>query len=166
MVAAQRLHQLFTYSPETGEFRVKEVRRGSPAKVGDLCGTVRPDGYLVIRVDGKAYLSHRLAWLYMTGDWPAQEVDHKDRVRSNNAWSNLRASSSTLNKVNRITRKRKYHDLPKSVIPKRGRFQSKVTVGGKTKSLGVYDTPEEAHAAYLSMARSKYGQHLPEGELS
>jgi len=91
-LTSDRLKQLIEYNGLTGEF--KRVSDGAPA------GSVNGDGRLWIRVDCKRYLAHRLAWLYMTGDWPADQIDHRDMDRSNNAFSNLRECSYSQNKMN------------------------------------------------------------------
>ncbi|MBE8590727.1 HNH endonuclease [Pseudomonas sp. MAFF 301449] len=91
-LTAERLKQVIEYNEQTGEF--KRVSDGTPA------GSVNCDGRLWIRVDGKRYLAHRLAWLYVTGAWPADQIDHRDTDKSNNAWANLRECSYSQNKMN------------------------------------------------------------------
>jgi hypothetical protein len=88
-----RLHELVNYDPETGEMRWKVAR--SPIRAGDEVGTIAPDGYRRVMIDGKRYLVHRLAWLMTTGSWPVQMLDHIDHIRSNNRIANLRESNNS-----------------------------------------------------------------------
>lgn len=85
----ERLKELLDYNPETGVF-VNRVRRNNRAKAGDVTGCVGSCGYKRIQINGKLYLSHRLVFLYMEGYLPEHFVDHIDRNKLNNRWSNLR----------------------------------------------------------------------------
>ncbi|MDD0156969.1 HNH endonuclease signature motif containing protein, partial [Shigella flexneri] len=67
--------------------------------VGKVAGTISY-GYNAINIDGVRYFAHRLAWLYVYGEWPKQEIDHIDRNRRNNAISNLRDVSRVVNALN------------------------------------------------------------------
>jgi hypothetical protein len=87
------------YDTISGDF-TRLVSTSRRVKVGDIAGSIRKDGYLHIRVDGKRYLSHRLAWLYVTGSWPDKFVDHKNTDKADNAWDNLRAATSAQNNRN------------------------------------------------------------------
>ena len=66
-------------------------------------GGTHPDGYKQIKIDGRMYLAHRLAWFYMTGAWPEHNLDHINRNRADNRWANLRLAPGTLNENNRST---------------------------------------------------------------
>ena len=94
----ERLKELLSYDPETGIFtRVKNVKG---ALKGAIAGTTHEHGYIIICVDGNDFRAHRLAFFYMDGEWPPERVDHKDRVRDNNIWTNLRKSSNSENNTN------------------------------------------------------------------
>lgn len=95
-----RLKTIFHYSPETGLF-TRAVKTGPNGAIGDVAKSNRR-GRVVIRIDGLNYFGHRLAWLYMTGDWPAIDVDHRDRDPANNVWSNLRDVSGKQNAENSV----------------------------------------------------------------
>lgn len=103
IITAQRLREVVSYSPVVGVFEWR--KGGRRIRRGGLAGAVTKSGYIRICVDGRLYEAHRLAWLYMTGDWPAQCIDHVDGDRSNNAFKNLRlaeyADNSANMKVNR-----------------------------------------------------------------
>ncbi|YP_009965997.1 HNH homing endonuclease (ACLAME 27) [Escherichia phage H8] len=101
MVIQERLKELLEYNPDTGLF-IRLVAVGNQ-KAGNIAGTLRKDGYIQIKVDGKPYLAHQLAFLYMEGYTP-EMVDHINRVRSDNRWVNLRESNNQENQRNKATR--------------------------------------------------------------
>lgn len=94
-----QLQQQLHYNPDTGVFT--RLVRASNMLPGTVAGTVHArDGYVVIRVLGAKYAAHRLAWLYMTGKWPSQEIDHINRDRADNRISNLRDVTHMVNMSN------------------------------------------------------------------
>jgi len=97
------LRRLVHYDLQTGDFT--RIRSSGTAKVGDLLGYQRPDGYLMAQVHGYPYLLHRLAWLYVYGVWP-EEVDHLNHDRSDNRLANLREVTSAENKCNQRRRQK------------------------------------------------------------
>lgn len=155
MVTQDRLKELFRYDPETGNFlRIKGVRK---AAAGVIAGTKALNGYITISVDCKRYYAHRLAWLYMHGSMPVQ-IDHKDRIRDNNIFSNLRAADNSTNNANRIS-PRMMEKRAKGVkmLPS-GRYAASIKAGGVTRHIGVYATELDAAAAYDKEARSRFGE--------
>ncbi len=137
----ERLKQLFRYDPETGLF-TRLVSTNNRVKVGDVAGNSRADGYIKIRVDFDMHYAHRLAWLYMTGEWPAMKIDHVNGDKSDNRWSNLRDVSTTVNSQNVEPRD--------GAIPRGGKWHSRIMVNGKTIELGTYSEKWRASAAYLT----------------
>lgn len=100
----ERLKEVMHYDPLTGQFTwIKTLSRRAVA--GTKSGNPYSNGYLRSCIDGEEILCHRLAWFYMTGIWPDHEVDHKNRVRSDNSWNNLRPSTNSQNKMNRLAHK-------------------------------------------------------------
>ena len=81
MITQARLKELLTYDPETGYFTRNVNVKG--ANAGERAGTITAKGYIAIGIDRKHYLAHRLAFLYMTGEWPKELVDHKDTIKIN-----------------------------------------------------------------------------------
>lgn len=86
MLTVERLREVLEYNPDTGEFSRLKGRR----KVGGISRSNRGYPYIRIKIDGKSYLAQRLAWLYMTGEWPDNEIDHENRNSLDNKWLNLR----------------------------------------------------------------------------
>ena len=97
---------------------------------------------------------HRLAFLYQTGQWPARQVDHINGVRDDNRWSNLRESTNAQNSQNE-RRARSSNTVGFLGVSRHrsGRFRARIVVDGKERSLGLHDTPQIAHSAYLSAKR-------------
>ena len=156
-LTAHTLRELLEYRPETGEFfwRAK-VGRVSP---GDPAGA-REGGYSSIRVANQSHYAHRLAWLYMTGEWPDKLVDHIDRNPANNRWNNLRLASSTENISNSRIPKNNTSGLKGAYWSEARRcwFSTAKSLDGKSVYLGSYPTKEAAHEAYMAFTRAKVGE--------
>lgn len=154
-LTAERLRALLDYDPATGVFTWVMRRRG--VKFGSTAGTPHNAGYITIRVDGTPWLAHRLAWLYMTGEQPPEEVDHENGVRDDNAWTNLRAADPSLNQQNlkgpRRMAGRAVALLGAHYDKTRGNYQAKIKIGGVLHHLGRFPTAEDAHTAYLTAKR-------------
>ena len=150
MLTQERLKELLDYDPETGVF-VWKVNRGRTAKAGTPAGNKNHDGYNRIMVDGKHYMAHRLAWFYVYGVWPANELDHINRERGDNKISNLRKASRLENMWNRARHSNNtsgYAGVSWSKL--HNKWRADIQVNGKGKHLGLFNTPEEAHTAYLA----------------
>jgi hypothetical protein len=102
-LTADVLRAELSYNKSTGLFR-RRVARNNRTKVGDVAGSVNNDGYTMISVLNKSYGAHRLAWLYVIGCWPEAEVDHRNHIRTDNRWRNLRAATKKQNHENELTR--------------------------------------------------------------
>lgn len=149
-LTAQRLRELLNYNPDTGAFTRAVARSNVPA--GSLAGCLNSVGYLVIRIDSRLYLSHRLAWLYMHGGWPEHHIDHINGNTRDNRIANLRDVKNSVNSQNQRSAKQsasnllgahKWHD----------KWTAGIMLNGKKTHLGVFSTPEEAHAAYIEAKR-------------
>lgn len=83
-LTAGRLRELLHYNPETGTFTwIARSAHGSHIRIGAIAGSSpNSNGYLQIRADGRTYKAHRLAWLYVNGEWPRADIDHKNGVRA------------------------------------------------------------------------------------
>jgi hypothetical protein len=162
-ITADRLRELVSYDQTTGNFTWKATRRG--CRPGDPVGTVLPTrqtwrSYRQVMLDRRGYLGHRLAWLYMTGEWPAQgmDIDHINGDGLDNRWSNLRLSTRAENIRNSRAPSSNTSGFKGVSRSKRSRrWQAHIKVDGRSKHLGCFDTPEEAHAAYAVAAVDHYG---------
>jgi len=143
-LTAQRLMELLHYEPTTGQFAWR---------TGRAAGSVHSAGYLEVRVDGNLYLCHRLAWLYVHGDWPAAQIDHINRTRTDNRIANLRECTNQLNCQNVRAHRDGSGLLGTSWEKRRGKWQAGIGINGKRIFLGYHSTREEAHAAYLQAKR-------------
>lgn len=156
-VSIERLRELLSYNPETGEFRWR-VNRGR-IKAGDIAGATNNWGHRQIRIDGTKYQAHRLAWLAMKGSWPLRDIDHKDGDPSNNQFCNLRLATQSQNNANS---RRRIHNRAgyKGVVfcsDRRKPWRAIVGVNKARLFLGYFETAEEAHSAYVEAATRIYG---------
>lgn len=160
MLTRDALIQHFTYDQKTGVFRFRhDVRAGRnraflKARAGDTAGNLSPStGYWYLSIGGRRYAAHRMAFLYMTGAVPPDDIDHINGNKTDNRWSNLRQATRAQNMQNLS---RPHADNTAGFLGverKRGRFAARIAVGGKKLNLGVFNTPEEAHAAYVKAKR-------------
>lgn len=153
-VSVERIRALFDYSPETGEF-TRKVKTGRSTVVGEIVGSPAKNGYLRITVDEVRLYAHRAAFAVMNDSFPVGDVDHIDGDRQNNAWSNLREATRAQNMQN----ERKARAGNKSGLAgahwhaKSGKWTAAVKTDGAKKHLGIFDTAEQAHLAYVSAKR-------------
>lgn len=149
-LTAERLRELLRYDSETGEFHWRGGE-GRPRKK-TKAGCKDKDGYIRIKVDQRLYAAHRLAWLYVHGEWPKHTIDHKNCVRSDNRIENLRdiTREANMQNVKSAPRSNKSSGLLGASWHKAaGDWRANIAVNGKKRHLGRFDTAEEAHAAYL-----------------
>lgn len=154
MLTAERLRELLHYDPETGVFTWR-VNRGGPAKAGSRAGNVnRVLGYLQIRVDRVLYYGHRLAWLYVHGEWPADQQDHVNGMRDDNRLVNLRECTPAENCQNLSIRvSNTSGHIGVSWCSERGKWHARIAVGNRHKHLGRFNSTEAAAAAYQEAKR-------------
>lgn len=151
---AQMLRELLHYNPETGVFTWIIQRRGSrAAPIGAVAGGLDALGYLQVSFKPRTYRCHRLAWLYMTGDWPKHDIDHKDGNRTNNAFINLRDVPRSVNLQNIRMAKSQSKSGILGVHKKGTRWVSSVQLDGQ-QNRASHATPEAAQAAYIARKRA------------
>jgi HNH endonuclease/AP2 domain len=134
-------------------------RTGGRAKAGSIAGSSgHHRGYRYIKIDGKLYASSRLAFLYMTGEWPQHFVDHIDRCRNNDKWDNLRPATRSQNTANRKGINRSGFKGVSWNIKNR-EWVAQIQVNGIKRRLGGFDNPSDAHARYIEAAREAFGEY-------
>lgn len=162
-LTASRLRDLLHYDPETGVFTW--VRPTSNrVKPGSQCQTIGPLGYIVIGVDGVRHYAHRLAWLYMTGGFPVEMIDHSNGRKTDNRWRNLRAASKSQNMRNAGQRANSTSGYTGVGWHKRSaKWRAYIELDGKSVHLGLFDSAEEALVARETAAKREYGPfHWPQ----
>ena len=157
-LTTKELRKILNYDPMTGIFTWKvnagrwgRIKAGTKT-IGSKCDKY---GHLGIRINGKHYLVHRLAWLYMTGKWPSDQIDHKNRISSDNRWSNLREADNSKNNQNKVKAQSNNKIGLLGVSIHRYGFRARIFFNGNQKCLGVYKTPELAHKMYIE-AKMKF----------
>lgn len=137
MVTQNHLKEILHYDPETGVWTWIDAPNHNTRLNGQVAGSCRSDGYRKIRIDTHPYYAGRLAFLYMLGRWPYDEVDYIDRDPKNLKWNNLRDADSSQNKWNRVVQSASgYHGVH--------RCGNKWQVMVGSQYLGVYESLEEA----------------------
>jgi hypothetical protein len=152
MLTQEQLKKIINYNQETGIFTWTDRKHCS----GRTAGGMDVKGYIIIKIYGKTYKSHRLAFLYMDGEMPEGDVDHINGIRDDNRWINLRKATRSEN----IQNLKKAHRSNKStgllgvyLNKKEGSIYSKITINKKVIYLGCFKTAEEAHKIYLTAKR-------------
>jgi hypothetical protein len=149
IISADDLRKLVNYDPDTGRFTWNDVRPYVFSGIDAGCFH-KNTGYIVVTISQRQYKAHRLAWLYVFGEWPSDEIDHKNGDRSDNRISNLRLASSQENNQNRGFDRRNttgYTGVFRSSDNKK--FTSSISHENKRRHLGTFDTPEAAYEEYL-----------------
>jgi hypothetical protein len=140
----EHLKSILHYEPKTGKWKWLVGKRG--ISVGKKAGCSRGI-YTTIGIGKKLYYASNLAWFWMTGEWPAVGVDHKNRNKHDDRWNNLRLATYSQNNTN-IYNPRK-NGLPRGVSKSRSKFTAQICINRKRTFLGRYNTLEEAEQAYL-----------------
>lgn len=134
-------------------------------QIGHIAGCLsKKSGYILIRLEGRLYRAHRLAWLYMTGEWPSEMIDHKDGDRANNRFINLRDARGGQNHHNGRMRKTNSSGY-KGVSWSKGaeKWSAQIKVNWVKIHLGLFEDPYEAHKAYVSAAAKYHGEFANDG---
>lgn len=159
-ITVETVKKYLSYDPTCGTFvwLTCEGNRKNNSRAGMVAGSVKAkSGYNYIWIEGRHYLAHRLAWLYVYGEWPSEHVDHKDGDKLNNRISNLRLASNSQNKSNGKLYKHSTSGF-KGVSKVGKRWKAQIVHGYKLIYLGCHDTKEQAHNAYINKAKELQGE--------
>jgi hypothetical protein len=160
-IDAEQVRVLLSYCPETGVFRWR-VNRGPMAIAGNVAGSPNTKGYWDIGLGGRLYKAHRLAWLYVFGEWPPHQVDHRDGNRRNNAIANLRLATNQQNQANRGPQRNNTSGHKGVSWHRRERkWVAQMKVNGRKVNLGQYADFERACEAYRAAALRTQGEFAP-----
>ena len=156
-ITAERLRELLHYNPDTGVF----TWRAAIGKIvaGDVAGSPSCRGYRQVTVDYRNYKAHRLAWLYMTGAWPKDQIDHINLNKDDNRWRNLRVVDGSKNQANKrahADNKSGFKGVNWHSFARK--WRAAIGVKGKHIHLGFFDTPHQAYAKYCLAARKYHGE--------
>lgn len=161
MLTQERLKEVLTYDKNTGHFTWL-VALSNRTTVGTRAGNTSPKGYRRVMIDNITVMEHRLVWLYVFGVLPNNDLDHINHQRDDNRLCNLREATRKENMQNMLMRKRQNTSgfTCVSLHRKTGKWRAYIVVDYKQKHLGLFDTPEEAHEAYLK-AKAQYHHFQP-----
>ncbi len=155
-LTAEYVRSLLDYDPDTGVFiwcvRPDQRREWNTRYAGYLAGCPGVNGYWQLTIDDVHYLAHRVAWLFVHGYWPPEQVDHIDGNRMNNAILNLRPAAHSENLHNRGAQKNNRSGLKGVSRRPSGKWYARIAVNGKHSYLGNFDSAEKAHGAYCAAA--------------
>lgn len=153
-LTAERIRELLHYDPETGVFT---WRRRADSRfdrwVNRVVGYPDKDGYLTIRIGGKNYFLHRLAWLHAYGIWPTGQIDHINASKTNNKLANLRDVTQSVNMQNRQRALANSKSGVLGVSWKQGRWRAQIKIEGKVFHIGHFTSIDDASIAYLDAKR-------------
>lgn len=156
MISQAQLKEVLEYNPDTGVFTWIKVI--GTRKVGDVAGTER-NGYIAIGINRKLYKAHRLAYLYMTGNFPENFIDHINRIKDDNRWTNLRDATNSQNHANQVKPKNNTSGYRGVCWHKQDKkWRAKIVHMNKSIYLGSYNTPQEASEAYKKKAIELFGE--------
>jgi hypothetical protein len=155
-IDASELRDVLSYDPKTGLFRWVDARNNR-IKAGSIAGTVSRRGYVNIFVRRKNFQAHRLAWLYVCGEWPECQIDHINGDPGDNRFCNLRLATLQQNRMNTKTHRTNVVGL-KGVRRSKKRWRASIRVNRHTINLGSFGCPTAAHLAYCKAAKAHFGE--------
>ena len=162
-LTAEKVRSILDYDPDSGLLTWKD-RPDIPSWLNDrsrgkLAGWTDKKGYTNLQIDGGCYFAHRIIWLWMTGEWPPEQVDHRFRDKADNRWASLRAATHSQNGMNTKMRQNRsglrgahWNSYSKG-------WSSEIRVNNQRTYLGMFSTAEEAHRAYVEASKRLHGDY-------
>ncbi len=153
-----RLREILNYNPETGIFSWKNPNQGKAKKGQIINGWNAGKGYKMVGLDFHRYYLHRLAWQYVYGKPPKNQIDHINCIKTDNRICNLREATATQNAHNMLSRKNISGYKGVYFERRTGKWFSAIRANGKSIHLGTFNAPQKAHDAYAKAARKHFGE--------
>ncbi|KXJ56550.1 MAG: hypothetical protein AXW12_00525 [Thalassospira sp. Nap_22] len=156
MITQEELKAILSYDQETGAFTWLSAH--GPMPKGMTAGTLNKTGYIHIQINGRRYGAHRLAWLWMTGEWPKRQIDHRNNIRNDNRWTNLRKATKSQNCANSLTYKTNTTGFRGVSWHQRDQVYI-AAIGGRVnrRHIGTFRSKEDAARAYDEVAKDIFG---------
>lgn len=156
MITQERVKELFDYDEVTGDL-IRRIAKANQPK-GTIAGSVNSKGHVNVAVDGRMWTAHQIVFVWHHG-WLPPEIDHENRVKTDNRIGNLRPASSTQNKGNiGLLRNNTSGYRGVSFNNRSGKWHTQIKIKGKQTYLGRFDTPEQAALRYNEVAREYFGE--------
>ena len=157
-ITQNQLRELLRYDPETGLLWWMRRKSGSRYPITVPAGVTRKDGYRVIGLNYGRHYGHHLAWLYMTGEWPENEIDHINGDPSDNRWVNLRAATHAQNLANKKREKGNVSGYKGVWLEQNNKYYCDVRANGIKVRGGPFLTAEAAFALREAIAKILHGE--------
>lgn len=144
-ITQKEIRKHFSYNKKTGILRWKKLTKFSKSKIGDEVGSFTTHRYLETWFKKKKYKVHRLIWFGMKGYWPENDIDHINRIPSDNRWNNLREISHQCNMRNcKISKNNTSGIVGVSYVKQKNKWQSQITINKKAYGMGQFEDFDEA----------------------
>ena len=154
----EEVSPLLRYEPSTGKFFW--LKSTGKAVVGAEAGSIMSKGYRFISVKSRPYYAHRLSWLFSTGEWPSEDLDHINMVRDDNRFENLRLANKSQNRHNqRIPKNNTSGYKGVTWCKSCKKWQVSIKVGGKRTYLGFYTDLEQAAVVRAEATMRYHGEY-------
>lgn len=168
-LTAQIIRDLLVYDPITGLFRWRNAAgRWGRIPAGSVAGNIsKVHGYRQIGLggNGKTVRATHLAWLYMTGEWPVLQIDHRNGLESDDRWENLRLATGSQNKANSSRYKNNTSGVT-GVVYENGKgrkhWRAILSMNGQKINIGRFMTKEEAIEARREAEQKYHGEFVRE----
>lgn len=162
-IPLEELRKILDYDKDTGVFTRKQSSHRN--YVGKRAGTLHHTGYRFIRLSGKVYAEHRLAWLYVHGEILGDVIDHIDGNKSNNKISNLRCATRSDNNCNALRRKDNSSGIKGINWHKvTNKWMCRVQHDGDRVILGYFNSIEEANEVLIEYRETVHGEFTNHGD--
>src|SRR5262245_37502188 len=155
LITHDQLLDLLWYDPETGEFHWHN--RGLGRRKHGRAGSHNRGAYWLLHLEGRRYMAHRVAWFYITGTWPDQDIDHANGNKSDNRFGNLRSATRTENSANSRCRNSKSGIKGVHWNTSKRKWRAQIGYNGRSVWLGAFDDKEDARLAYNNAAKALFG---------